>query len=57
MGGIERLGSLNVTLPRDREIVKSNFLELLKIFLIINRLSEKLNIILQINILFQGLKI
>ena len=56
-GALSDLGSLNVTLLRDREMVKSNFLKLLKNFLITNYLSERLNIILQINILFQGLKI
>jgi hypothetical protein len=56
-GAMSDIGSLDIEIPRERNIVKSNFLQFLKNYFVTNNISEILNIILQINILDQGAKI
>ena len=45
-GAISEIGSLNVEIPRERNIEKTNFLRYLKYYFVTNYLSEILNILL-----------
>ncbi len=57
LGAMSDFGLLTVEIPREKNIVKSNLLRLLKDGFVINHLSEVLNIIFEINIFNQGARI
>ena len=56
-GAMSDIGSFSVKIPRNKNIFKSNFLGQLKDYFVINRLSEILNIMFQINLFTNGANI